>query len=123
MKKCYPPVLREWLLLAAPFLFVILVISAAENSQTSVYSKTIYNEASANEVETFYPAPTDNFICLEPPVVENHLKINIINDLGAKIKEVDLSLSLYIKISDLPPGLYSIKCASTDDVIGKFVKR
>mgnify|MGYP003956025053 FL=1 len=55
----------------------------------------------------FFPNPAENYINIEYKI-EKHSKLAIVNILGEKIKEIDLSSSGFqrINVADLPNGIY-----------------
>ena len=55
----------------------------------------------------FFPNPAENYINIEYKI-EKHSKLAIVNILGEKIKEIDLSSGGFqrINVADLPNGIY-----------------
>lgn len=123
-KKLCPPILKKWLLLTAPVFTVLLFVSASGSSMlTSERCNTVSNSTAAADIMTYSPSLADNYILITPPDYLNDFTLCLVNDKGDKVKEVDLNISSYIKISDLPSGQYFIKCASHDEIVGKVILR
>ena len=59
------------------------------------------------DILEFFPNPAENYINIEYKM-ENNSKLAIVNILGEKIKEIDLSSSGFqrINVADLPNGIY-----------------
>lgn len=87
--------------------------------------QTNTNEASIHDLITIYPNPASEYLFINlPEGLDFPMRINIMNSMGQKVLSKTLgSKSNTLNVSQLPPGIYYLKCQSqTRAMISQFTK-
>ncbi|MCC5944557.1 MAG: PKD domain-containing protein [Bernardetiaceae bacterium] len=77
---------------------------------------TINNEAEATKLATVYPNPTNGKLQFKLPEAINSYQVSLYNAQGQLIRRYALKDNGQIDISDLPVGLYTLKCRTHSEV-------